>query len=291
MKFAVSSYSFSPLISNGTLNQLTCIAKAKEMGFDAIEFVDILPHDSSSPDEYATKLREEAQHQQIVISCYTVGADFLNGCDGNMQAEIARVKEQVDLAEILGVSRMRHDATFGDNIDSPSYRSFDTVLPILADACRQITVYAAKKGIRTMVENHGFFCQGAKRVEKLVNLVAHPNFGLLMDIGNFLCVDENPALSCAIVAPYTIYAHAKDFYIKNGAEPSPGDGFFRSRGGNYLRGAILGHGNVPVQQCLYALKRVGYDDTISIEFEGMEDHLQGIAIGLSNLKRYWELDI
>ena len=28
----------------------------------------------------------------------------------------------------------------------------------LADACREITLYAAEKGVRTCVENHGFFC-------------------------------------------------------------------------------------------------------------------------------------
>ena len=43
-----------------------------------------------------------------------------------------------------------------------------------------------------------------------------------------------------------------------------------SRAGNYLRGTIIGHGNVPVKQCLHILKSAGYDDTISIEFEGME---------------------
>ena len=38
-----------------------------------------------------------------------------------------------------------------------------------------MTEYAAAKGIKTMVENHGFFCQDSDRVEKLVTAVAHPN--------------------------------------------------------------------------------------------------------------------
>lgn len=56
-----------------------------------------------------------------------------------------------------------------------------------------MTAYAAEKGIKTAVENHGTFCQDSDRVELLVNTVAHDNFGLLVDMGNFLCADENPA--------------------------------------------------------------------------------------------------
>ena len=34
------------------------------------------------------------------------------------------------------------------------------------------------------------------------------------------------------------------------------------------------------------MKGAGYDGYVSIEFEGMEDCIQGISIGLANLKRY-----
>ncbi|MFR3482577.1 MAG: hypothetical protein ACLTXL_03180 [Clostridia bacterium] len=49
MKIAASSYSFSQAFRDGRYNQMTCIAKAKEMGFDAVEFVGLTPHDGSSP--------------------------------------------------------------------------------------------------------------------------------------------------------------------------------------------------------------------------------------------------
>ena len=41
MKTSVSSYSFHQYIKAGKLTQLECVARAKEMGFDAIEFTDI----------------------------------------------------------------------------------------------------------------------------------------------------------------------------------------------------------------------------------------------------------
>ena len=68
--------------------------------------------------------------------------------------------------------------------------------------------------------------------------------------------------------------------------PNPGEGWFRSRGGNYLRGAIIGHGDIPIVRCLEIMKRAGYDGVFSIEFEGMEDNERALNIGLANLKRF-----
>lgn len=286
MKFAVSSYSFERLIKKGELTQLSCIKKAKELGFDAIEFVDILPHDGSEREQYALKLREECREVGLEISNYTFGADFLLGSGGDTAYEVMRVCREIDMAEVLGAKSVRHDATRGYPKKSPEYKCFDNVLPILAEACRAVTQYAEQKGIRTMVENHGFFCQDSERVEKLVDMVNHKNFGLLCDMGNFLCVDEAPEKAFGRVMPYAFYVHAKDFLFKNGNGINPGGGFFRTRGGNYIRGTIIGHGAVSVKQCLDIAKSCGYDGTVAIEFEGLEENITALEIGLSNLKEY-----
>ncbi len=286
MKVAVSSYSFSQKLNAGELTQFDCIAKAREMGFDAIEFVGIQPHDGSTAEEYAKKLGEECRRLQMPVSNYTVGAEFMKEDGAKLDEEVERLKKEVDIAVLLGAVSMRHDATYGYPEGTRGYRGFDDCLPVIAEGCRRVTEYAQTKGVRTMVENHGTFCQDSDRVEKLVNRVAHPNFGLLNDMGNFLCADEDPAKAIGRVAPYAFYVHAKDFHVKTPMEPNPGQGFFRSRSGCYLRGAIIGHGDVPVKHCLMALKRAGYDGYVAIEFEGMEDAYKGLAIGLENLRRY-----
>ena len=105
-------------------------------------------------------------------------------------------------------------------------------------------------------------------------------------MGNFLCVDEDPAKAVGKLMNVAFHVHAKDFHVKSGINPFPGTGWFESRGGNYLRGAIIGHGDVPVHQIIKIIKKAGYNGTVSIEFEGMEDPLQGISLGLENLKKY-----
>lgn len=286
MKFSVSLYSFYSAIKAGEMTPMQCIGKAKELGFDAVEAVDFVNFQCPQEEmaQQAQALRAEAEKQGLCFSSLAVAADLLNGSGGDTAKEIERVKKYVDLAAVLGAPRMRHDITQG----TKPAQSYDSLLPRLSEAVREITEYAAAKGVLTMTENHGFFSQDSERVEKLYTAVGHPNFKLLCDMGNFLCADENPALAVARVAPYTAYVHAKDFICKSFYAENPGEGAFQTRAGNYLRGTVIGQGNVPVKQCLRTLKAAGFDDTIAIEFEGLEPCVEAVRIGLANLKRYWD---
>ena len=284
-KIAVSTYSYIAKTRVGEMTLTDVVRKTKELGFDGIEFADNVPFEGD-PMEGAAKMRELCAEVGLEIVNYTVGADLLNGFkDGKPEDEIERVKRQVDIAEVLGAKGMRHDATWGPSKEARNgFRGFDCVLPQLADGCRAIAEYAATKGIRTMVENHGYFAQDSDRMEKLVNAVAHPNFGLLCDMGNFMCADEDPLLAVTRVAPYTVHVHAKDFHYKSHTMGNPGGGFFPTRAGNYLRGAVVGHGEVPITQCLQVIKKAGYSGYVSIEFEGIEDSVVGISLGLDFLR-------
>lgn len=315
MKVGVSSYSFTQAYNDGRITLKQAIGKAKEMGFDAFEIVDFnmfsCRPEGMSIEEYfegpildhARELREEIDRVGIHITNFTCGADFQNR---DIEKEVARLCRCVDVAEILGATGLRHDVAsgpkhhmaasskvleVGKQVPQQEYvpvafESFYKVLPRIADGIRKVTEYAASKGIRTMSENHGFFAQDVLRVEKLMDEVNHPNYGWLVDMGNFTCADEKPQLSCSIAAPYAVYVHAKDFIIKPASGPNPGRFFFKSRAGNYLRGTIVGQGDVDVKGCLAALKNGGYDGYVSIEFEGMEDCFLACEAGLENLRRY-----
>lgn len=286
MKTSVSSYSFSAMMYGGMENQLSIIEKAKALGFDAVEFTTLEPHDGSTQREYAEKLRNEAEKCGIDISCYSVSANMLST---DITDEIKRVKEQVDIAEILGTKLIRHDVATGFPEGERKYKGFINVLPLLADACREITEYAAEKGIRTCVENHGTFCQDSDRVELLVNTVANENFGLLVDTGNFLCADENPVTAVGRCASYAFNVHIKDFILKPDTGFDPGMGFFRSRGGAYLRGTVAGHGVLPLVQCVSALKLAGFNGYLTLEFEGQEEINFALSAGAQFIKRLAEI--
>ncbi len=274
MKIGVSSYSYNQRISKGEMTAMDALVAAKETGFDGIEFVDFnLPKENTA--EYAVELKKRAEEIGIEICCYSVGAQLIQETEEETRAEIERVKKQIDIAAALGVKLMRHDAFF----QLKKYLSFDLCLPELGEICRELSKYAEQYGIRTTIENHGYICQGSDRVEKIFNAVNYPNFGLLTDIGNFCCVDEDSAHAVAAVAPYTIHAHIKDFKIYDYADRDKAEGGFQSRACNVLVGAVAGDGDVPVAQCIDILKRVGYDDYLVLEYEGAEDCMQGVKKG------------
>ncbi len=272
MRIALSTYSLAQKQRTGELTLVDCIKKAKELGFDAIE---IVPIDDSDPALFDLAAVQTALGETgLAVTNLTVSADFLKR---GVEAETKRLQGFVDIAATLGAKGMRHDATWGS--DDP----FETVLPTLAEGCLAVTTYAATKGVRTMVENHGYFCQDPDRVIALAKAVGHENFGLLVDMGNFLCTDCDPLEAVNATAPFAAYLHAKDFKVLAGMD-NPPKGTFPSRDGKLLEGVILGHGVVPVADCVAAAKAAGYQGDIGLEFEGSDDAYIAVAEGLSLLR-------
>ncbi len=261
------------------------IKSVAEMGFEGIEMCGLGP--AATEDnraDLAKQIKDACAEVGLPIVSYTIGADFLNPSGASAEEEAIRLRDEVDTAAILGAPRMRHDATGGYRDRKNGLLDFFEALPIVANGCREVTKYGADHGVKTMVENHGFFMQDSDRVEALTETVNHPNFGALIDIGNFLCADEEPLIAVSRMAKYAFHVHAKDFHRKPiGSEP--GAWWFKTRGGFYLRGAIVGHGYVDIRGCMKLLKDAGYQDYVSIEFEGMEDNKPAIELGLASLKK------
>ena len=74
MKISVSSYSFSQYIKLGKMTQFDCISKAKEMGFDAIEFINIDGENLEEQKNNAKLLKEKADRLEKTINAYTTGS-------------------------------------------------------------------------------------------------------------------------------------------------------------------------------------------------------------------------
>ena len=287
MKVSVSSYSFQQYISAGKMTQLDCVAKAKEMGFDTIDFTEMKLGEKPTLEEqkeYARQIRAKADELGMNIEAYFVGAHLYYDTPEENEAEVKRVCDQLDIAKILGCKIMRHDVCY-HLTKTGNGKSFDLQLPTIAENCRKIADYGQALGIKTCAENHGHIAQDSDRMERLFNAVNHDNFGLLVDFGNFSCADEDHITAVSRVAPYAVNAHAKDMHLYSGRDSVPG---FCSptRGGNFFRGSIIGQGDVPVKQCIRIMKRAGYDGYLCIEFEGKEDCILGIEQGFATLKRY-----
>ncbi len=287
MKISVSSYSFEQKICDGKMEMIDCLEKAKEIGLDTVDFTDLHIGDNRNHEdmaEYAKQIRAKADELGMNIHAYYASAHLYHETDEDNARVVEETCRKLDLAAILGCKVFRHDVTY--HLRGKG-RSFDLQLPTLAENCRRISDYAMGLGIKTCVENHGYIAQDSDRMERLFNAVNHENFGLLVDFGNFCCADEDNARAVSKVAPYAVMVHAKDMHYYKGDETNPGN-CWNTRGGAWFRGAIIGQGDVPVKQCLRAMKFAGYDGYVCIEFEGKEDCILGITEGFATLKKYIE---
>lgn len=282
MKIGVSTYSLCRPIQNGEITVLGAIEKIAEMGGEHVEIVPIGYTLTDNP-ELVDQIVAKAKEVGIDISNYAIYANFGVDTDEEYANEIERVKREVDIAARLGVKLMRHDVA---GRSDTSIKQFNSEVDTLADACRQVADYAAQYGITTSVENHGYYIQASDRVQALVHAVARSNYRTTLDVGNFMCADEDPIAAVKNNIPYTSIVHIKDFYLRP-ASQNPGEGWFKTTSGNYLRAAIAGHGDINLREIIRIIKESGFDGYFSIEFEGMEDSYQGTKIGLENVKRFW----
>lgn len=267
------------------MTQADTVEKAAELGFSGIEFTDLVPRGENTLSgrvKYAEILRKKADECGISVVAYAIGASLFNPDAEKRASEVRRVSDELEVAAALGAPIMRHDVTWTLNFDGELY-SFDRQLPYIAESARKITECAEKLGIRTCTENHGFIAQDSERMERLFNAVGHENYGLLCDIGNFSCADEDNAAAVSRVAPYAFHAHAKDFYIRDFGEKPYSDNHFLSRGCRSLVGAVVGEGDIETARCLAILKKAGYDGYVSIEYEGAEECISALSRGICNL--------
>lgn len=286
MKLGLSSYSLFSAMQNKEMTILEAIEWVAEQGGEHIEIVPNLGFSFDENPELVDQIREKAKEVGIDISNYAIGANFITESEEAYRAEIERVKQEVDLANRLGVKFMRHDVASRPTPET-TIQQFEADLPKLAAACREIADYAGQYGITTSVENHGFYVQASDRVQSLINHVDRPNFKTTLDIGNFLCVDEDPVAAVKNNIQYASVVHFKDFFYRP-ANLNPGAGWMQTTSGNYIRGTIVGHGDIRMREVVKVIKDSGFAGYVSIEFEGMENCKQASKMGLDNVRRLWD---
>ncbi len=299
MKIGISSYCLDSLMEKGSMTLFEVIDWAARQGGESIEFV---PFAFKLGDEAAgtidteliKKVRRQVSDAGLEAVNYSVLANLCVEDDEAFEKEVKRICFHVDVAAELGVPRMRHDiSAFRRPLDQNGLKDFDALLPRMIEGARRITEYAQTRGVRTLIENHGFFVNGCDRVERVMNGVNHENYGLLLDTGNIICMDEDPTVAAWRLADRAEIVHLKDFYIRH---RDPGDTtqfdcgghWFRSYAGKYLRGSILAQGDLDIWAILGSLKKAGFDGNLMIEFEGLEEPAYATAVSLANARRIWD---
>lgn len=223
MKIGLSSYSLLDAIKNESMTILDVVQWVADNGGEHLELV---PYGYSVVDNYdlADAIKEKADEVGIFLSGYSMPANFVQGTEEEFQDEVERIKKHVDVVNRMGIKLLRHDVTeFSLTGEDTSIHYFDKHFAKLVKGSQLIAEYASQFGITTTIENHGFNVQTSDRVQRIIRAVNRENFKTTLDIGNFLCIDEDPLVGVNKNISYAATVHFKDFYIRPYYE-NPGNG-------------------------------------------------------------------
>ncbi len=290
MIVGLSSYSLGKAMRDGKMDILSAMNWIKENGGD---FVEIVPHlfTVNGDDELIGKINKKSQEIGLPVLQYSVPGNVLKDTEKEYQQEVDRLKTEVDTAVKLGAKVVRHDLVQIPTNDYATTANFEKHVGRIIEAAKEIASYAKQFGIKTSVENHGVFVNRCENIVRIAEGVGMDNFGVTLDIGNFVCVDEDPEASVRRCLPYAVSVHFKDFYLRKRfamgsfAEQMRKCGCYGiSYMGNFWRGAIVGMGDLDLPAIADAVKNSGYDGGVTIEFEGMEDCCDASRLAMENTK-------
>ena len=246
---------------------LSTIASYKEMvdyaaahHISHLETLNIL--DLSIPDlQVARALKTYADSKGISFPCVSVG---INLVDGDTEAAIKTLKGYAQVAKILGSPYLHH--TIALNFSQPEYiaANFDLFYQRGLEAVREVYDYAAGLGIRTIYEDQGFLFNGRENFTRFLADVDR-NVGVVADFGNIQFVDEHVEDFIPVFADRIVHVHAKDYIVTDGSSRKALPGEYTSRGGNYLRGCLIGEGSVHTETAFRALQTMGYRGCVALE--------------------------
>ena len=191
MKLAVSTYSLWPWCSSNGRTLEDALGWIADAGVGAVEFAGLDETGGGGSVERAGQLRQRCDRLGLKIVGYNIGEELLVG-PGEQRKAVEQLKLEVDAAAALGVPGMRHDVTRGPKSDDPSPPTESDIFARVVPAIREVADHARRRGLKSSVENHGFYLQYPVPGRAAAEGGRAPNFGLTLDMGNFLCVNEDP---------------------------------------------------------------------------------------------------
>lgn len=270
---------------------LTSIRSYKEMvdyaadhGIKKLETLNIL--DLSSPDlETAKELKAYADSKGITFPCVSVGLSLV---DEDRAERIEELKRYADIAKILGSPYLHHTIALNFSEPQKIADNFELFYQRGLDAVREIFDYAATLGIRTIYEDQGFVFNGCKTFARFLQDVDR-NVGIVADFGNIQFVDEQVEDFIPKFADRIVHVHAKDYLVTPGGSREIEPGEYISRGGNYLRGCLIGEGSVHTETAFQALQAINYHGCVALEGDPIgPDEEASFRKNLQTVTRYIE---
>ena len=267
---AVSTYSFWRFREGAKLEIDKCIDLAGEMGFDAVEVLEVQMH--TKEDAYLRELKRKALTHGMSLCGMSTHQGFVSPDAAVRKTNIDKTIASIELAYKLGIPTIRINTgrwgttkSFDDlmanrGIEPPlaGYKEEDG-FPWVIESIEKCLPTAEKCGVVLGLENHWGLGRTPEGFNKIVDAIKSPMLAVTMDTGNFL---EEPYPKLEMIAPKAVFVQAKTYY---------GGGVWYTLDLDYHKVAAI-------------LRKVNYRGYISLEFEGKEDPRTAIPKSLAMLR-------
>ncbi|WP_117879467.1 sugar phosphate isomerase/epimerase family protein [Aureibaculum luteum] len=251
-KISLAQWSLNKAIRNKkTLDPMDFAKKAKELGFDGIEYVTQLYN------EQLKTMSMEALQDSLKAKSTTYGVQnvliMVDG-EGNLASSnekerneaIENHKKWVDAAAFLGCHAIRV------NLNGATEK--EAWIEASVKGLGNLAKYGASKNIEVIVENHGGLSSNADLLSEVMTKINMDNCGTLPDFGNFCITKEDG--KCIDMFDYykgteILMKHAKAVSAKS-----------------YDFDANGNETTLDYERLLQIVKDAGYTGYIGIEYEG-----------------------
>jgi sugar phosphate isomerase/epimerase len=279
------------LCKDGTMKVAEWIQLASTLDIDGLEwYAGFLEMEKEAN---WSLFRRQVEDLGKVIPMMCCSPDFTHPDPTFRSNEISKQKRWIDMTHTLGGSFCR--------VLSGQRRpelSMEEGVKLAADCIENCLPYAEERNITLILENHykddfweyPEFAQKMDVFCRLVERIAHPNFGVNYDPSNTYLAGEDPLELLYRVSDRVVTMHASDRYLKVGTI----EDLRKEEGGAVGYAKRLSHGEIgkglnDYDAIFTELKRVGFDGWISIEdgMDGMDQLARSVTFVRNKMRTFW----
>jgi sugar phosphate isomerase/epimerase len=267
---SVMSWSFASVLRTGETDTAAVIRFVRELGVDAVELMDGFIGADQVP-----AVRRALDESGCAHVCYDVGADFVTPDREARRAAAEKVVAALERGAALGARRaLVVPGTLKEGVSPAVARGW------IVEGLKACLPEARRLGLELTIEDHSSQAAVYGRSEHLEYICdGVGQLAVTYDVGNFLLGGEDPVAAAERLGPRIVHAHYKDWHRVPAASEPPPRTVAGIDGQRYM-GAVLGEGIVDLAGATAALRRIGYDGYVSVEYEGTGDPRAAVRRGV-----------
>jgi sugar phosphate isomerase/epimerase len=213
-KISLNAYSFNGPLSRGEMDLDDVFDFCAEHGFDAVDPTGYYfpGYPDVPPDRYLYDLKRKAFDLGLEISGTGIRNDFTVPDPDKRKSDILLIKNWIIAAEKMGIPVIR---IFSGTQLHEAY-SWEEVAEWMVRDIKECVEFGKDHGVVVAVQNHADFIQNADHVQKLIQMVDSPWFGLILDTGSY--GGEDPYEEIRKTVPFAVSWQVKELINRNGRQ-------------------------------------------------------------------------